>query len=157
MSQFEARAEAKARPKQPNQYTARRKQVDAENNKDRWQDNPRFTAAALMRRLAEHQDGSVELSSTQIKAIELMLDRVAPRLSSIEQTVIDPRDSLSEQDIATQLTGIISANPDVILTVVGIACAQPGMAQRIIDKASELSTPVPPPVAQDIGSVSVSH
>lgn len=91
-----------------NQYTVRREQKDAKDNAQRWQDNPRFNAGVLLTRLENHANGVVELKPTQVKAIELMLDRVAPRLSAVEQTVIEPAARLTEQEIRAQLRELVA-------------------------------------------------
>lgn len=91
-----------------NQYTARREQKTALDNASRWQDNPRFQASALLSRLGAHLEGTVDLKPTQLKALELMLDRVTPRLSAVEQTVIEPAARLSESEIRAQLAELVA-------------------------------------------------
>lgn len=97
-----------------NQYTARREQKTALENAARWQDNPRFNAGVLLTRLENAASGVAPLSAPQIKCIELMLDRVAPRLSAVEQTVIEPAARLSDAEIRAQLADLVANNAGIL-------------------------------------------
>ena len=46
----------------------------------------RIRTSQLINRLEKHIDGEVELSPTQIKAIEMLIDRTLPRLKQVEHT-----------------------------------------------------------------------
>lgn len=111
----EAQIAEKLRPKRGNQYTARRAALDAERAAERWQENPRWSAAALMRRLDDIHNGKVEVTAQQIKALELMLSRVAPTLSAVEQTVHEA--SRSESEILADIQAFIAQNPAMLTSL----------------------------------------
>lgn len=46
----------------------------------------KIQASNLIHRLQQHIDGNVELTSTQIKAIEILLDRSVAKLQTIQMT-----------------------------------------------------------------------
>ena len=56
--------------------------------------NPRHTdmvrqkiqASGLIDRLTRHANGDIEMSSTQVRAAEVLLDRSVPKLSQIQHT-----------------------------------------------------------------------
>lgn len=68
----------------------------------------------LLNRLKDHGDGKVRLSGTQVKAIEVILDRITPKLSAVEQTVVDERDKLSEDQLLAQLSALFAAKPALL-------------------------------------------
>lgn len=94
-----------------NQWTklAEAKSPEAQRAKQRWQD--RYQAGELMDELKAHYSGERELSSTQIKAIELVLDRVAPKLSAVEQTQVSDHDRMDEDEIRSLVRALITSNP----------------------------------------------
>ena len=104
-----------------NQHTARRAELSAFRQAERWQENERFSAAALMRRLADIQEGKAEVSPTQVKALELMLSRVSPSLSAVEQSTVDPALALTEAQIEEQLRQLIAAHPELVQRLLGEA------------------------------------
>jgi hypothetical protein len=77
----------------------------------------------LLNRLKAHGDGKVRLSGTQVKAIEVILDRITPKLSAVEQTVTDSRDSLTEDQLLAQLCAIFAAKPELYRRVVEVQSA----------------------------------
>ena len=52
---------------------------------DQWRNKIRISM--LMNRLVDHAHGKVELSSTQVRALEIVLSKLVPTLSSVEATV----------------------------------------------------------------------
>lgn len=71
----------------------------------------------LLNRLKDHGDGKVRLSGTQVKAIEVILDRITPKLSAVEQTVTDSRDSMSEDQLLAQLSALFAAKPELLARI----------------------------------------
>ena len=71
-------------------------------------------AGHLVSRLKKHADGEIELSPTQIRAAEILLDRALPKLSAVEQTVIDPAASMSEEEILAQLVDLARKHPQIV-------------------------------------------
>mgnify|MGYP001617580555 CR=1 FL=1 len=88
---------------------ARKRKVDVS---DTWRE--KISTTMLMLRLKEHIDGKVQLESTQIKAIELILQRTVASLSSVEQTVHTADDILTDEQIAARFQGLIEAHPDLL-------------------------------------------
>jgi len=78
-------------------------------------------AAALMHRLERFvlaEEGDKDYDSSQItpahvQAINVMLKKLIPDLSSVEQTIVDERDSMSEEEILSQLQMVIANSPDI--------------------------------------------
>lgn len=52
----------------------------------------KIQASQLINRLSDHVNGKVELSSTQVKAAEILLKKSIPDLSSVEMTGKDGKD-----------------------------------------------------------------
>lgn len=46
----------------------------------------KIQASMIVNRLKDHGDGKIELAASQIKSYEVILDRLEPKLSSVEQT-----------------------------------------------------------------------
>ena len=79
---------------------------------DSWRE--KISASMLVNRLKDHVDGKNKLEPTQIKAAEILLARVAPTLSAVEQTNIDPEQTLTEQQLMDKLVALIDAHPDLV-------------------------------------------
>jgi hypothetical protein len=54
-----------------------------------------ISATKIEQRLMDHADNKIELSSTQVRALEALLDRRKPKLSAVDNTV-SVRESWSE-------------------------------------------------------------
>jgi hypothetical protein len=61
----------------------------ARTKKIRHDENTRLKiqAAALINRLSDHAHGKVDLSSTQVRAIEVLLRKILPDLSDVKMEV----------------------------------------------------------------------
>lgn len=68
----------------------------------------------LVNRLNDHILGKTELEQTQIKAIEILMARVAPTLSAVEQTNISADDKLDENQILIRIAELIDNHPDLL-------------------------------------------
>jgi hypothetical protein len=53
----------------------------------------------------------------------VILDRITPKLSAVEQTVTDSRDSLTEDQLLAQLCAIFAAKPELYKRVVEVQSA----------------------------------
>jgi len=73
-----------------------------------------INASKIVSRFQKHMDGDLELTPTQIRAGEILLDRALPKLSAVEQTVIDPAASMSEAEILAQLMDLARKHPQII-------------------------------------------
>lgn len=80
----------------------------------RWRES--IQASSIMNRLKNHGDGKLEkpLDSTQIKAYEVILDRIAPKLSAVEQTNVNEWDQMSEEEIKETVRALILSRPELL-------------------------------------------
>jgi hypothetical protein len=74
----------------------------------------KIQASMLMNRLKDHADGKIELSQTQLKAIDMILLRTVPSLSAVEQTTIEPETALTEAQIIENMKQFLVAHPEVL-------------------------------------------
>lgn len=94
-------------PKGHNQWTKRRNTPGDQEKLEKWRE--RYKAHGIIQTLHDHGQGKIKLEATQIKALEIVLDRLEPRLSSIEQTVIEP--PKDERALLLELREAIEADP----------------------------------------------
>lgn len=89
---------------EPNKATKQRRS-------DTWRES--IQASSLLKRLKDHADGKLEkpMDATQIKAAEIILARLVPTLSAVEQTIHE--EPASESALLDQLKALISSNPEV--------------------------------------------
>ena len=79
----------------------------------------RIKAGKLIRRLNDHVHGIVKLSSTQIRAAEILLKRVIPELKSIEHSGTLNLERNPAELTDAELQSIASAgSPDIVATEV---------------------------------------
>lgn len=86
-----------------------------------WKDQ--IQASMLMNRLRDHGLGKIDLSPAQVKSIEVILSKLVPSLSSVEQTITDERDTLQDSDLATRLASLFAEKPGLFEQVVAIGRA----------------------------------
>lgn len=55
-----------------------------------------------------------ELSQATLTAMRIRYDKLRPALSAVEQTNIDPEESLTEQQLMDRLLALIDAHPDLV-------------------------------------------
>ena len=68
----------------------------------------RIKTSMLINRLTDHAVGKVDLQSTQVKAIEILLRKTLPDLSQIEGTIdhrVRQANELSDTELASIATG----------------------------------------------------
>jgi len=53
------------------------------------------------------------LSPSQVNAIQILLKKLVPDLSAVEQTIVDDRDSMSEEQIFEQMKELVSSSPEL--------------------------------------------
>ena len=109
---------------------------------DNWRE--KISVSMLMNRLKNHIDGKSYLESTQLKAIELILQRTVASLSSVEQTVHNADDQLTEDQLMLKFQALIEAHPDLLQRILAVqARAKPGIAaQQSDDNSQSLPTQV---------------
>lgn len=81
----------------------------------------KIQSAQVISRLAQHLDGKVELSPTQVKAAQILLDRTLPSLSSQELHHHDETAGLTESEMLARLQQLLAALPADAQAAVGIA------------------------------------
>ena len=73
---------------------------------DRWKS--KIKVSMLMNRLVDHGDGKIELSQTQVRAIEIVLSKLVPTLAATTSDVrvtsfIDVLDRVAAMQVAQQV------------------------------------------------------
>jgi hypothetical protein len=61
-----------------------------------------------------------QLTSAQVSAIQIVLKKLMPDLSSVEQKIVDDRDSLTEDQIFEQMVNLVASNPDLARKLRGV-------------------------------------
>ena len=101
-----------------NQRSKCKADKQAAEQREAWKD--RIQPGKLLAKLEAHMDGKVELSASQIKAAEVVLDRLVPRLSSIEQTEVNEMDALSGEGILGRIQALLQADPTLLPQLVAM-------------------------------------
>jgi hypothetical protein len=99
-------------PAGENQHTKRRANKQAAAQREAWKE--RIEPGKIMSRLLACHEGKVTLTPSEIKAGEVVLDRLMPRLSAVEETHADPLDSLSRDDILQRIQALLAADPTLL-------------------------------------------
>lgn len=96
-----------------------------------WKDS--IDASKLMNRLIDHYDGKLEkpLDATQIKAAEVVLSRLVPTLSAVEQTNLNPADQITEAQLINQLAAILSAKPELLPQLIALQAKPQSEGQTV--------------------------
>ncbi len=76
--------------------------------------------ALIKKRLIDHSLGLVQMSPSEVRAAEVVLDRHEPRLSSVEQTYQDPRDSADATQLASRLAALFNEKPALFEQVMSL-------------------------------------
>lgn len=79
---------------------------------DRWKDQLR--ASMLHKKLTDHIDGKIDLEPTQVRSIELILQRCIPTLTATELTTVNESEKLDENQLLAKLEALIAAHPDLV-------------------------------------------
>jgi hypothetical protein len=80
----------------------------------------------IKKKLLDHGLGREPMQPSQVKALEVLLDRHEPRLSSIESIQQDPRDQGNPSELLSQLVAAMAANPQLV-----------GRLRQAIEKAEQ--------------------
>jgi len=79
----------------------------------------------------------------RIKAAEILLARSIPTLSTVEQTLVDHRDKLSEAEVLAELQGLFTAKPELLDRLIELRDAA-----RLIQEGKEAVTVAQAPQAK---------
>lgn len=71
----------------------------------------KIQATHIVNRLQQHGDGTIELSPTQIKAYEILLNKSLASLQATEITEVSKNDKLSEAEILAKIADIVKREP----------------------------------------------
>ena len=105
-----------------NQYVQARADRRAKEGRDAWREQLRISQ--LMKRLVDCGEGRISLTPTQIKALEVVVDRLVPRLSSTEVVETNELDSLSRDEILGRIQALLAANPDLLQELIALNARQ---------------------------------
>ena len=89
-------------------------------------------AAALINRLTDCANGKAEMSAVQVQAAQVVLKKLIPDLSAVEQTTLDDRDTMTPEQIMEQIKLLVDASPDMRGMLLNLVSKQ-------IDESSTLS------------------
>lgn len=89
----------------------------------------------VLRRLHDHMEGNAEMSPTQVKAAQILLDKSLPTLQAIENTQIEDKPELNPEDVERLLRDAIEElarhDPDGLKAMIEEAKSRP-MLKRVI-------------------------
>lgn len=92
----------------------------------------------IKKRLLDHSLGKCDMSATQVRAAEVVLDRHEPRLASIEQTVHDARDTADPQELVQRLAAMFEQKPELLEQVLAARAAASAQQQAQSEAAHEV-------------------
>ena len=100
--------EGRERPPGTNQFIKGTRKGHDESTKDRMRANK---AAEL---LEQELDGTLELKEGRRAACKILMEYGKPKLSAIEQSVINEWDRMTEDEMLSMVQALITANPGLI-------------------------------------------
>lgn len=101
-----------------NQYSQAVETKRSQRDRDAWKD--KVDIGVLMRILSDGAIKGRPLKPTQIKAAEVVLDRLVPRLSATEITEVNELDSLSREEVLTRIQSLLQSDPTLLPELVGL-------------------------------------
>lgn len=123
-----------------NHHTVANQAKRSAEQRDAWRE--RVDIGNLMERLqaaAEGKEGR-ELNAMQIKASEVLLDRLVPRLSATEITEVNELDTLSRDDILARIQLLLRSDPSLLTELVALqareAAQQPSESLQVQPKVA---------------------
>lgn len=94
-----------------NQFTTGKREGHDQATKDKTR------AELLMNRLEKCASGEVELTSVQVAAAKVVLDKVKPSLQAVSQSQEDPWAEKSEEELLEQVKALITSRPELLAGV----------------------------------------
>lgn len=101
-----------------NQYTQASENKRHGEVRDAWRE--RVDIGSTLALLDEFASGAKEAKPSQIKAIEIKLDRFVPRLSAVEISEVNELDTLSREDILARIQLLLRSDPTLLTELVAI-------------------------------------
>jgi len=115
----------------------------------------KIRAAQLVKLLQDHaltnSRKKKRIDPTRIKAAEILLARSIPILSSVDQTINDARDSLSEAQVLAELQGVFTAKPELLDRLIQLRDAA-RLVQEGADAVSQVQQNDAPPAKSEATS-----
>ena len=103
----------------------------------------RIQVGMIVSKLEQAVAGELELSSAQVQAAKVLLDKRLPTLQAVEQSQANPWDKITPEQLLEQVRALIAAHPEVMQAI------QPG--PRPLEAALQ-GHEVPPEPVQDRGT-----
>ena len=95
----------------------------------------RIRGSQLVNLLSDIALGQKEVSEKQINAAKAVLPFIRPALSTVEQTITDSRDKLSEDQVLAELQGLFIAKPYLLDKLIQLRDAA-----RLVQEGTEAIT-----------------
>ena len=105
-----------------NQHMQARGDRRAKEGRDAWREQ--LKVSQLMKRLVDCGERRISLNPTQIKALEVVVDRLVPRLSSTEVVEANELDSMSREEILARIAAILAAEPSLLQELIALNARQ---------------------------------
>ncbi len=76
----------------------------------------KIRASQIINRLSKHVTGKIEMSSTQVRAAEILLKKCIPDRKSVEHSgeIVSPYQQMSQEELMIKLT-VAGLDPDVVI------------------------------------------
>lgn len=88
----------------------------------------KIKAGILIARLNKAAAGKVDLTKSQLEATKMLLDKAVPSLQAVEQTVINPIDEMSEEQVSSQALALITSRQHLVIAAID---ADPGLRAAV--------------------------
>lgn len=93
----------------------------------------------IKKRLSDAALGKVMMQPSQVKAAEVILDRHEPRLSSVEQSFVDDRDTADPTQLVAKLAALFNEKPELFAQVIALKNAGSSAANDAVETKAAVS------------------
>lgn len=104
--------------KHSNQWL-KRKELKQELSAGAERDKDKLRAEMCAAFIEQHVHGKRKMSSSQVQAAKILIDKGKPSLQAVEQTTIEPAAVRNDAELVEGLRAIIQAHPDLIQRILG--------------------------------------
>lgn len=77
----------------------------------------KIRAEMMMQRMVDCAEGKIELTTAQVSAAKVVLDKVKPSLQAIQQSTEDPWADKSEDELLESVVALITSQPQLLARV----------------------------------------